>query len=169
MPRPDMNRVPAFSHKYINLVKEDDLMKAFSNYSASLFSLLDSIPADKHDYAYADGKWTVKELVQHMIDAERVFVYRALTFSRMDENKLPGFDENSWAPQSNAANRNWANMIDEFKALRKSTEYFFGSLNEKQLDASGFANNNSIYVLGLGFVSIGHAEHHAIILKERYL
>jgi DinB superfamily len=169
MPRPDLSRVPSFYHKYINLVKEDELMTAFTNQSASLFSFFNSIPEAKHDYAYGEGKWTVKELLQHMLDAERVFVYRALTFSRKDENKLPGFDENEWAPESNAAARNWNEMVEEFKALRKSTELMFGSFNSSQLDSTGIANNNLVYVSAIGFIIIGHCNHHIGVLKERYL
>jgi hypothetical protein len=168
MPRPDLSRVPGFYHKYINLVKEDDLTTAFTNQSISMFSFFGSIPEAKHDFAYAEGKWTVKELLQHMLDAERVFVYRALTFSRKDENKLPGFDENAWTPQSNAAARNWKDIIEEFTSLRKSTELMFGSFSAEQLNSTGIANNNPVYVLALGFITIGHCDHHIGILKERY-
>jgi hypothetical protein len=169
MPRPDLSKVPSFYHGYINKVAENDLPAAFTNQSKALFPFLESIPAAKHNYAYAAGKWTIKELIQHIIDAERVFTYRALTFSRKDETKLPGFDENAWAPESNAVSRNWKDMIEEFKAVRKATEYLFGSFNEGQLNATGIANNNSIYVMGIGFICVGHCTHHISILKERYL
>jgi hypothetical protein len=169
MPRPDLSKVPSFYHGYINKVAENDLPAAFINQSKVLFPFLESIPAAKHNYAYAAGKWTIKELIQHMIDAERVFTYRALTFSRKDETKLPGFDENAWAPESNAVSRNWKDMIEEFKAVRKATEYLFGSFNEGQLNATGTANNNSISVMAIGFICLGHCTHHTAILKERYL
>ncbi len=169
MPHPDLTRVPQFYHKYINLVKEDDLLNAFSNETKNLFQFLDSISNTKYDYAYATGKWTLKELLQHMIDTERVFAYRALSFSRKDPNKLPGFEENDWAITSNGANRNWNDLIEEFKAVRKSTEYLFASFNDEQLNAVGFANNNPVYVMAIGFVCVGHANHHTGIIKERYL
>ena len=169
MSKPDLSRVPDFFHKYINQVKEDDLMTAFNNQSASMFSFLGSIPKVKHDFAYDKDKWTIKELLQHMIDAERVFAYRALTFSRKDQNNLPGFDENAWAPESNATARKWEDMIEEFKAVRRSTEYLFSSFNASQLDSTGKANNHPIYVLGIGYICVGHCNHHLAILKERYL
>lgn len=169
MPRPDLTRVPPFYHKYINLVTEDNLLAALANESKNLFQFLDPIPESKQDYAYATGKWTLKELLQHMIDTERVFAYRALSFSRKDPNKLPGFEENDWASASNSAGRNWVDLIEEFKAVRKSTEHLFASFNEEQLNAAGLANNNSIYVMAIGFICVGHANHHVGIIKERYL
>lgn len=169
MPRPDLTRVPQFYYKYISLVKEDDLLNAFANETKNLFQFLDSIPESKKDYAYSPGKWTLKELLQHMIDSERVFAYRALSFSRKDSNKLPGFEEKDWAIASNSAGRNWNDLIEEFKTVRKSTEYLFASFNEEQLNAAGLANNNSIYVMAIGFICVGHANHHIGIIKERYL
>ena len=169
MPRPDLSRVPEFYHGYINKVAEDDLVSSFDNQTPILFDFLESVPAAKHDYAYAAGKWTIKELVQHMIDAERVFAYRSLSFARFDKTNLPGFDENSWAANSNATARNWNDLIAEFKAIRQSTTYLFSSFNDEQLDATGTANNKSIYVLALGFICIGHCKHHIDVMKERYL
>ena len=169
MPRPDLNRVPVFFERYINKVDEPELIPALNNQTKKMFDLLNSIPEQKYDYAYDAGKWTLKELLQHMIDAERVFTYRALTFARKDTNVLPGFEENDWASASNAASRNWNDLLEEFKAVRKATEYLFASFNEKQLDSTGSVNNNSIYVLALGFIVVGHCNHHIAIIKERYL
>jgi hypothetical protein len=169
MPRPDLTRVPPFYHGYISKVEEEDLMTSFHNQSPRMFEFLGAIPENKHDYAYAEGKWTVKQLVQHMADAERVFAYRALSFARNDENSLPGFDENAWAAESHASLRNWNDLLEEFRAIRRSTEYLFSSFNMEQFEATGKANNNSIYVLGLGFICVGHCHHHLGILKERYL
>jgi len=169
MPRPDLNRVPKFFERYVSKVDEDDIIPALTNQTKKIFSFFDSIPVAKHDFAYADGKWTIKEMLQHMIDAERVFTYRALTFARKDKNELPGFEENEWADASNGASRNWNDLVEEFKAVRKATEYLFASFNEDQLNSSGTVNKNSIYVLALGFISVGHCNHHIGIIKERYL
>lgn len=169
MPRPDLKRVPKFFERYVSKVEGDDLMQALTSQTKNMFQFLGSIPESKYDFAYADGKWTLKELVQHMVDAERVFSYRALTFARKDKNELPGFEENDWAIASNAASRNWNDMMEEFKAVRKATEYLFASFNEDQLDSTGTVNKNSIYVLALGFITVGHCNHHVGILKERYL
>lgn len=169
MARPDLSRVPAFFHGYISKVKEDDLMSALASSTSELFSLLKSIPAEKHDYRYADGKWTVKEVVQHMIDGERVFTYRALRFARKDATPLPGFDENLFAQTAKADKRNWNDLIDEFRALRKASEAMFASFDNEQLEAAGVASESSIYVLGIGYVVAGHVNHHCQIIKERYL
>ncbi len=169
MPRPDLSRVPEFYHGYISKTKGDDLMTALRNSSSELFSLLNSVPKEKHDYRYADNKWTIKEVVQHMLDGERVFSYRALRFARKDETPLPGFDENLFAQTAKADRRNWNDMVDEFAALRKANEAMFASFDNEQLESSGVASERSIYVLGIGFIVAGHVNHHCQIIKERYL
>ena len=167
--RPDLSRVPSFYHNYINQVPEDDLSEAFHKETAAFIQFIEQVNPSKYDYRYAEGKWTVKEVLQHIIDAERVFTYRALRFARKDNTLLPGFDENLFAANANVDKRDWKDMTEEFKAVRSSSAYFFGSLGKDQLDASGTANNNSVYVLGIGFIVIGHSIHHMRILKERYL
>lgn len=169
MSRPDLSRVPEFYHGYISKVKENDLISALQNSTSELFDLLKSIPDEKHDYAYGDGKWTIKEVVQHMIDGERVFTYRALRFARKDDTPLPGFDENLFAQTSKADKRSWNDLVEEFAALRKSTESMFASFDNEQLEQSGIASENSTYVLGIGYIVAGHVNHHCQIIKERYL
>jgi len=169
MPRPDLSRVPQYYHKYINQAKEDDLMSALRNNTSSFLSLLKSIPPEKRDHRYAEGKWTIKEVVQHIIDAERVFTYRALRFARKDETALPGFDENTFAINAKTDKRNWDDLVDEFTSLRKATESMFGSFDSEQLESSGIASDNPVYVLGIGFICAGHVNHHAAIIRERYL
>lgn len=167
--RPDLSRVPSYFHNYISKVPEDDLMEAFNTETPAFIQLIENIPPDKYDYRYADGKWTVKEVLQHIIDAERVFGYRALRFARKDPTFLPGFDENAFAENAKADKRDWKNLVEEFKVVRMSSEYLFASFDDDQLDATGTSNNNSVYVLGIGFLLIGHCNHHKNILKERYL
>lgn len=167
--RPDLNRVPQFYHRYINHVPENDLMEAFRVQSAAMLSFLESIPAEKVEYRYAEGKWTIKEVLQHVIDAERIFAYRALCFARKDQTSLPSFDENLYADTSKANARDWKNLVEEFAIVRRSSEYLFGSFDAEQLDSTGVANNNPVYVLGVGYITVGHALHHVKVLKERYL
>jgi len=169
MPRPDLSRVPDFFHGYISKVKEDDLMAGLKSSTKNLFDLLRSIPPGKHDYRYADGKWTIKEVLQHMLDGERVFTYRALRFARRDDTPLPGFDENLFAQTAKADKRNWNDMVEEFASLRKATEAMFASFDNEQMDQSGIASENSTYVLGIGYIVAGHVNHHCQIIKERYL
>ena len=169
MPRPDLSRVPEFYHGYINTVKEDDLMTGLRSSTKGLFDLLKAIPKEKYDHRYAEGKWTTKEVVQHMLDGERVFSYRALRFARKDDTPLPGFDENLFAQTAKADKRNWNEMVDEFAALRKANEIMFASFDNEQLEQSGIASENPTYVLGIGFILAGHVNHHCKIIKERYL
>jgi hypothetical protein len=167
--RPDLNRVPEFFHNYIKQVPEDDLMTAFKNQTSLVVDFLNKIPADKIDYAYAEGKWTIKEMLQHIIDAERVFCYRALRFARKDSTPLPAFDENLFAKNAKADKRNWKDLIEEFKTVRKATEWLYSSFDDEQLNATGVSNNHSNYVLAFGYISIGHTLHHLKVIKERYL
>jgi hypothetical protein len=158
-----------FYHKYINTVKQQDVIKALKKSSEAFNELLKKMPRKKIDHAYGQGKWTIKELLQHVIDAERVFAYRALRFARKDAAPLASFDENAWAESAKASSRKWDDMVREFKAVRKSTEIMFASFDEEQLLCSGTASNNSINVVALGFIAAGHVAHHANIIRDRYL
>jgi len=169
MPRPDLSRVPEFYHGYISKVKETDLGSALKSSTKELFDLLRSIPPEKHDHRYAEGKWTIKEVVQHMLDGERVFTYRALRFARKDDTPLPGFDENLFAQTAKADKRGWNDLVEEFAALRKATESMFASFDNEQLEQTGIASENSTYVLGIGYIVAGHVNHHCQVIKERYL
>jgi uncharacterized damage-inducible protein DinB len=167
--RPDLSRVAIAFHNYINQVTEDDLMEAFEKHSASFIRFLETIPVEKHDYKYADGKWSIREVLQHIIDAERVFAYRALRFARKDATPLPGFDENLFAAAAKAGKRSWDKLVEEFKVVRRSSELLFQSFDEEQLQANGISSDKPNYVLALGFTIVGHAAHHQKITKERYL
>jgi len=158
-----------FYQGYIRNVKEDDFRKALEKNTRQFRKFLKKIPAKKYGYSYAEEKWTILEMLQHIIDAERVFAYRALRFARKDTVALPGFDESAWAVNSNAASRSWDDLEEEFRALRKSTELLFGSLNDEQLKFTGTASGSPINALALGFIIPGHVIHHMRIIKERYL
>jgi glycerophosphoryl diester phosphodiesterase len=108
-------------------------------------------------------------VLQHIIDAERVFAYRALCFARKDTTPLPGFDENIFADHSKAEQRKWKELVKEFRAVRESTELLFSSFDEDQLEAAGMASGKSVYVMGIGFIIAGHTNHHMKVIKERYL
>ena len=169
MARPDLSLVPPFYHNYINQVPGDDLVTAFKKESPAFIHFLETIPPGKYDHRYAEGKWTIRELLQHVIDAERIFGYRALRFARKDATPLPGFDENLYAETAKAGKRNWNELVEEFKVVRAGSEYLFGSFDEDQLNSTGISNNNSISVIALGYIVIGHALHHKKIIEERYL
>ena len=124
---------------------------------------------DKFDYRYAEGKWTIKDIIQHIIDAERIFSYRALRISRNDQTPLPGFEENSYVMQTNANARSIQQLLTEMAALRQSTLLLFKSFTLEQLQLIGTASDNPISVRAIGFIMIGHQKHHQRIFKERYL
>ncbi len=169
MPKPATSTYPEYFQKYINQVKEDDLKIAFKNQMPAAEIFFQSISEEFSKRKYAEGKWTIKEVLQHIIDAERIFTYRALSFARKDQHTLSSFDENDYAVHSNANNRNWLELIAEFASVRKSTEYLFNSFSTEALNSTGKASDYTIGVSALGFVIIGHVNHHIRIIQERYI
>jgi hypothetical protein len=169
MSRPDLSRVPEWYHRYINQVEGDDLLSVLRKQGKEFVSFLENIPEEKRDHRYAEGKWSIREVLQHIIDAERIFSYRALCFARQDKTPLPGFDENSYAGNAKADKRKWDDLVDEFKTVRHATEILFGSFDAEQLNTTGVSSSKPVYVLALGFIIAGHANHHITITKERYL
>ena len=169
MPKPSPDSYFAYFKKYVDQVPEEDLSAAFSNQLPVITDLLNSITEEKSMYAYDTGKWTLKELLQHMIDTERIFNYRALAIARKETVALPGFDENSYAANSNANSRSWRTLVDEFLAVRQSTQFLYNSFTDEALASSGTASNNRVTVNSLGFTTLGHFYHHKKVMKERYL
>lgn len=169
MSRPLTSEYAAFYETYVSKVPEDDLTAAFRKHTAALLAFLNKVPAKKWDHAYAPGKWTVKQVLQHMIDTERVFAYRALNFARKDPNPLPGFDENEFADVARVEHREWNDMVEEFQFIRNASDHFFRALNQEELSRTGVASGKPVSVRALGFIIIGHAIHHTEVVKERYL
>lgn len=134
-----------------------------------LIKFVQNIPLDKFDYRYADGKWTIKDILQHLIDAERIFAYRALRFSRNDQTQLASFDENEYVIEANANRRSIQDLLTELAVVRQSTLSLFRSFSQEELLRNGIASNNPMSVRALGFVIIGHQNHHQRIFEERYL
>jgi hypothetical protein len=168
MARPDLSRIPEYFHVYVRQVKGDELPEVFKTQSAEFIPFLESIAPEKTGYRYAEGKWSMKEVLQHIIDTERIFAYRALCIARKDSTAFPGFDENAYTENSGADKRDWKDLVDELRWVRRSTELLFSSFNDEQLETSGTASGKSIYVRGIGFTIAGHVTHHITILKERY-
>jgi uncharacterized damage-inducible protein DinB len=170
MPRPQNNQgyLP-YMQGYINCTKGNSIKEMIANHEDELLRFYNDLPEEKADYKYAADKWTVKEVLQHVIDTERVFVYRATSFARKDKNPLPGFDENSWALHSFGNQKSLADLKKEFSLLHQSTALFLAGLNDEQLAEMGSANNNPSGVNALAFIIYGHLLHHKNILSERYL
>lgn len=153
---------------YIGKVQPDNLMEALHLHTEKFTAFIQSIPEAKANYAYGPDKWTVKEVLLHIIDAERIFAYRALRFARNDNTELPGFDEDKYVPQSNAGARTLTSLAEEFAAVRQATLMLFHSFDETAFMRTGIASNKPMSVRALGFVIIGHAEHHRLVMEERY-
>jgi hypothetical protein len=156
-------------NRYIALIKENDFREAIKKNTKQFRKLIENIPRKKFDYAYAEGKWTIREMLQHIIDTERVFAYRALRLSRKDANPLPGFDENHWAANDGGSTRRWKDLLEEFKAVREASEYLFDALADHQLRFTGTVNELPQNAFTIGFILPGHVAHHLLILEERYL
>ena len=167
---PQKQEYPPFYQPYIDVLEGEPNLMDSLEMSLELFEqVLYDIDDSKQAYRYADGKWTIKELVQHMIDAERVFVYRALRFSRQDEKPLTGFDENSYVTNYDSNNREFTALLDEFCLLRRSNILMFKDFSVKELSCSGTVEGLSISVRAIAFICSGHVLHHLKIIQERYL
>jgi len=169
MHKPAIETIPEWYRNYVNLVPNVPLTMAFEDHQKALVELLQGLPEEKWNYRYAENKWTIKEMVQHIIDTDRIFNYRALAFARNEKAALPGFDENKYAAASKAANRKPQQLIDELKSVQLSSALLFQSFDEEQLQRPGTASGHRFSVAIIGYVLVGHTMHHINILKERYL
>ncbi|WP_117883586.1 DinB family protein [Aureibaculum luteum] len=161
----------SFFQPYVDILGENS-KGVINNLEDSLnraLLVLENISEPKQSYRYEEGKWTIKELVQHIIDSERVFGYRALTFSRNDTTLLPGFDENDFVKYSNANDRSYGEMLEELKVVRLSTILLFTSFDASDFINVGVASGKSMSVKALGYIVSGHLLHHLKIIEERYL
>lgn len=155
---------------YINQVSEEYTLIEELEISLHRFiKFVQDIPMDKFDYRYAEGKWTIKDIIQHIIDAERIFAYRALRFARNDTTELPGFEENDFVDEAHADKRSIMELLTELSSVRHSTLLLFKTFSDEQLIRIGIASNNPMSVRALGFIIIGHQNHHQRIFEERYL
>lgn len=166
--KPNLEKFRAYFSNYINLVKEDDLILALKTNLKETKSIFEAIPLEKENYAYAEGKWTVKEVLSHIIEAERVFAYRALRFSRQDGIELAAFEEDFYVLNSNASSRNLSEIVKEFEFLRASTIAMYSYFDENMLDFEGKTNQNIFTARALGFMIVGHTKHHCSIIHEKY-
>jgi hypothetical protein len=169
MQKPSPTTYLNYFERYVNQVPEDNLLTAFENQLPIITSFLNGISADKQTYAYAEGKWTLKEMLLHITDTERIFSYRALCIARGEKNSVLGFDEDGYASHSDANSRSWGSLVEEFLAVRQSTLLLFKSFSEEALQRSGLANNNPLTVISAGFIILGHFYHHKNVAVERYL
>ncbi|CAN5222976.1 DinB family protein [soil metagenome] len=168
MPRPEKTEYAAFYQPYIDKIEGEDLSLIIGSYSEASLEFWQSIPEEMADFAYAPGKWTVMQVLNHINDAERIFAYRALRIARGDETPLAGFDENDYADAAQLHHRTLHDLIQEFQAIRASSLFLFGSFGERELLRIGTANGVPVSVNAIGFVILGHMLHHEEVMRERY-
>jgi uncharacterized damage-inducible protein DinB len=166
--RPAKTDYAEYYLKYIEQVKGDDILKVLEN-NTDCINILRSISDDKADYSYAPGKWTTKQLIEHLTDTERIMSYRALRISRNDTQQLPGFDQDEYVKNGTSKKRKLKDLIDEFEHLRKANLLLFRSFDEKELSRRGKASGFDVTVLALLFIIAGHEIHHCKVLKDKYL
>jgi len=164
------NEYAAYYNNYLQLVSDEWTLAEELEVSVHNFiRFVQDIPMDKYNYRYAEGKWTIKDIIQHLIDTERIFSYRALRFARNDKTELPGFDETQYGLVANGSERKLQEMLTELALVRQSTIMLFKSFSNEDLLKTGIASGNSASVRALGFIIIGHQNHHIKVFKERYL
>ncbi|HRN42866.1 MAG TPA: DinB family protein [Vicingus sp.] len=157
-----------YFNNYINLVEEEDLQKALKKSFKEVKYFVKNLTEEQGNFAYAKKKWTVKELLVHVMDTERIFCERALRFARNDDKELPGFDHDIFVKNSAANQRTLKDILKEYKVIRKSTLALFKSFTPEMLEKGGIANGNKMTVLSIGFIISGHELHHLNILRKNY-
>jgi len=167
--RPDQSEYPPYFGRYIDQVPEGDLLKRLEDQNRETMRVLGAVPEAREDFAYAPGKWTLKEVIGHLTDAERVFSYRAMRFARGDQTPLPGFEQNDWVPESGAAGRSLADLAAEYADVRRATLDLLRHLPPGAEFRKGVASGKEVNVRSLAWIIAGHEVHHLKIIREKYL
>jgi len=168
--KPKSGEFAPYASMYIDLLPDDGLVLKHlqANFAASKMFIF-SLPQEKLTYRYAPGKWTIKEILAHIIDDERIYCYRALRFARNDKTPLPGFAQNNYVPHSSANERDLSNIFTEYAAVRNSTIAFYNGLDDAAFQRAGLADGNIMSVRASAYHIAGHELHHMNFIKEHYL
>ncbi len=169
MKRPEKNEFASYYGNYISLVEGGDVIPVLDAQAADVRSVFSALPEEKGTYRYADGKWTIKELLSHIIDGERIFAYRVLRISRGDETPIEGFEQDDYIETANANDRLFADLIAEFDLQRRSNLLMLKGVSDEGSRRMGTASDNPISTRAIAYIMAGHVQHHLAILKERYL
>lgn len=169
MTRPQPNEAASYYFKYIDLITSDDIVPAMRAQMDETVRFLEGISEEKSLEAYAPGKWTIRELWNHVNDGERLFAFRAFWFARGFQDALPSFEQDLAVLAARANNTSWKRLIEEFKALRSSTISFFETLPAEAWTRGGVASDNPVSVRALAYIIAGHVAHHTQVLQEKYL
>jgi hypothetical protein len=169
MKRPAAGELPKNYQHYVELVKGDDIIRELRSQVMAIQAVISTIPEEMEDHAYADGKWTIKEVIGHIIDTERVLGYRAMRFARKDKTPLPGYDENWYVANSKFGQQTLYSLAHEFAIVREANLAMFKTWGEEELSQTGVANGLEVSVRSILFMIAGHATHHLNVIRERYL
>jgi DinB superfamily len=167
--RPESTEYAPYYGKYVMLVPDGDLAATLSRQVHATLELLSPLSEQRAGFSYAPGKWSIKEVVGHLIDGERVFAYRALRIGRNDKTPLPGFEQDDYVASANFNERTLSSLLEEFTAVRQATVQLFKNFAEKEWQRRGTANGQEITPLSLGYIVAGHELHHMDVLRTRYL
>ena len=169
MNRPDQREYDPYYEGYVSLVADDDILGTLGAQPTRLQDLLTALPEDKGTFRYAEGKWSIKELLGHIIDGERMFAYRLFRISRGDTTPIEGFEQDGYIENAYSDQRSFADLFEEFSLLRRANMILFNNLTDDAWSRVGTANNAKVSVRALVYIMAGHVEHHLAILRERYL
>ena len=169
MERPKQNEYAPYYEIYIRHLVGDDIITILTNQLERTVNFFKSINEDKSNYAYAEGKWSIKEVLGHIIDNERVFSYRALCIARGEQQQLPGFEQDDYVKTAHFNKRALSSLVDDYKYTREADIALFKSFDEESIGRWGIASNNKVTVRAIMFIIAGHEEHHINTLKDKYL
>ena len=169
MQRPDQSEYAPYYQQYIKDVPQIDILEYLKQQLDETVKLFSGVSEEKASFRYAPDKWSVKEVLGHILDSERIFAYRALCISRDEKNSLPGFDQNIYTANANFDKLKLTDIVEEFVALRKSNLKMFGNFSEEMWTRKGTANKNEVTVRAVAYILAGHALHHINVVREQYL
>ena len=169
MNRAETHEFAPYYNTYVSLIEGNEVLPVLDAQSAELRAAVAGMAEEKGTYTYESGKWTIKELLSHIIDGERIFAYRILRISRGDETPIEGFEQDDYIATSNANNRSFDDMLDEFELNRRSNILMVKNIGDEGSKRIGTASGNPISVRAMTYIMAGHVTHHLRILKERYL
>lgn len=167
--KPEENEYHKFYAGYVNGVDSSDVLQCIKDQKEEFISFIRAIPDDRYNYAYAEGKWTIKQLLRHMIDAERMFAFRAMSIARGEQGMLPGFDEQGFVERADDSQNSINELLQEFESLRTSNIHMISNFTSQATERIGNANGAKVSVRAIIFIIAGHLAHHKRIITERYL
>jgi uncharacterized damage-inducible protein DinB len=169
MTRPQNSEAADYYFKYIDLITSDDVVPAIKDQMGQTVRFLEGISEEQSLKAYAPGKWTIRELLNHVSDGERLFLSRAFWFARGFQDAMPSFDQDIAVAHAHANNTSWAKLVEEFKTVRAATISFFETLPDEAWSRSGVASDNPVTVRAIAYIIAGHLVHHVNVLRDKYL